>query len=256
MLRISITALFCLALSLPAQVMPPGPSGVSLGHLHFHSDNPAAHAKFWTDVFGAQLTKVGDLDVYKLPGFFIALNHEKPAGGMAGSTVPSIGLKVRDLKATLAKAKAANARIADRSRSHAVIFGPDDIRIELTADRKLATAVASDTIQLSLPDPEAARAWYAKTFGAVLGQGDFATLPGVKLDFSKSAAVPAGTKGHVLDHIGLEIRDLREFTRKLAASGQKVDLMYYKLPDSGVAIGFVTDPWGTYIELTEGLIRF
>jgi hypothetical protein len=31
--------------------------------------------------------------------------------------------------------------------------------------------------------------------------------------------------------------------------------MYLKLPD-GVAIGFVTDPWGTYIELTEGLVKF
>ncbi len=227
-----------------------------MGHLHFHSENAAAHAKFWTEVFGAQLTKVGNLDVYKLPGTFIALDQAKPTGGMAGSTVPSIGLRVRDLKATLMKAKAANARIANRSRSHAVVFGPDDIRIELTADRKLATAVASDTVQLDLPDNEAARAWYAKTFGAVLQPGDGATLPGVRLVFSKSASAPSGTKGHVLDHIGLEIADLREFTRKLAASGQKVDLMYYKLPDSGVAIGFVTDPWGTYIEMTEGLIRF
>jgi hypothetical protein len=252
MSRISIASMFCLALGCPAQLLPPGQSGVSLGHLHFHSENAAAHAKFWTEVFGAKLTKVGNLNVYKLPGMFIALNQEKPVAEMAGSTVPSIGLKVRDFKRT---AEAAHARIANRSRSHATIFGPDDVRIELTADRRLTMEVASDSIHLDLPDTEAAMAWYAKTFGTTQ-HGDDVTLPGVKLEFSKSAIIPMGTKGHVLDHIGFEIADLREFTRKLAASGQKVDLMYYKLPDSGVAIGFVTDPWGTYIELTEGLNRF
>jgi hypothetical protein len=25
------------------------------------------------------------------------------------------------------------------------------------------------------------------------------------------------------------------------------------VPDLGLSIGFITDPWGTYIELTEGL---
>ncbi len=244
----TFAALLGLALGCSAQILQPGPSGVSLGHLHFHTDNPEAHAKFWTEVFGAQVTKVGNLEVYKLPGVFIALDRAKPSGPMEGSSVPSIGLKARDLKATLAKAQAANARIANRSRSQATVFGPDDVRIELTADRTIATPIASSSIRLNVPDVEAARAWYAKTFGAA--------LPGVELDFSKSAADPAPTKGRVLDHIGLEISDLREFTRKLAASGQKVDLMYYKLPDSGVAIGFVTDPWGTYIELTEGLVRF
>ncbi len=236
-------------LSLPcfAQVVPPGESGVSLGHLHFHSDNPAAHAKFWTEVFGAQATKVGNLELYKLPGMFIALDPSKPTGAMAGSTVPSIGLKVRDLAAILERAKAASARIQDQSSSHAVIFGPDDVRIEMTAEPTLPTAVGGESIQVTIPDTAAARAWYEKTFGAIAG---------VKLEFSKSETPPEATKGRVLDHIGFEITNLKEFTRKLAASGQKVDLMYLKLPDSGVAIGFVTDPWGTFIELTEGLIRF
>jgi hypothetical protein len=158
MLRISITTIFLLALGCPAQVLPPGLSGVSLGHLHFHSENAAAHAKSWTEVFGTQLTKVGNLNVYKLPGMFIELNQEKPVAGMAESTVPSIGLKVRGLKRTLAKAEAAHARIANRSRSHTVVFGPDDVRIELTADRHLTTAVASDSIHLDLPDTEASTA--------------------------------------------------------------------------------------------------
>jgi len=256
MLRILVSSFFAAVFSCLAQVQPPGASGVSLGHWHFHSEDRAAHAKFWMDVFGAKATKVGDLEVYKLPGVFIALNQEKPAGGMQGSTVPSLGLKVRDLDAILDRAKAAGARVSEQSQSNAVILGPDDIRLEVALDRSLDTSVAANTIRLNVPDPPAARDWYVKTFGAVAAEGGSALLPGVRLQFTKSATAPSGTKGHVLDHIGMEISDLREFTRKLAASGQKVDLMYLKLPDSGVAIGFVTDPWGTYIELTEGLVRF
>jgi hypothetical protein len=27
------------------------------------------------------------------------------------------------------------------------------------------------------------------------------------------------------------------------------------VPEMDVSIGFITDPWGTYIELTEGLVK-
>jgi len=27
------------------------------------------------------------------------------------------------------------------------------------------------------------------------------------------------------------------------------------VPEMGVSIGFITDPWGSYIELTEGLVN-
>jgi len=234
-------------LSLGAQVLAPGASGVSLGHLHLHSADAAAQGRFWVDVFGAVPTKVGDLTLYKLPGVFIAINAEKPTGAMEGSTVPLIGLKVDNVEATAEKANAARAKVVQDGK-RMVIIGPDDIRVELTSD--------VDTVHINVPDIAAAEQWYAKTFGAVLGKDHSATLPGVRLLFSTSIGSPAGTKGRALDHIGLEVRDLREFTRNLAATGQKVDLMYLKLPDSGVAIAFVTDPFGTFIELTDGLIRF
>ena len=254
-MRLPLAALFCLILFWPArsQVRPPNPTGVSLGHLHFHSDSPVAHAKFWTTVFGAQPIKLGDREVYRLPGVFIVVDRVKPTGGMEDSTIPSIGLKVRDLKNTLAKVKAANARIANRNRSHAVVIGPDDIQVELTADRSLGTSVASEAIHLNLPDPAAAMAWYAKTFAAIQEQGNIAMLPGANLDFSKSATVPAGTKGRVLDHIGFEVKDLEAFCKNLEAGGAKFDIAYRKIPQLGISIAFITDPWGTYIELTEGL---
>jgi len=221
---------------------------VALGHFHFHAGDRAAHKTFWTEVFGAVPTKVGDLELYKLPGVFIAIDASKPDGGMEGSTVPKIGLRVRDLATILSRAAAVGATISEREANRATITGPEGIRVAVVADEGLAVQVSSDTIELNVPDVGIALNWYKSTFGE--------SIPGVAMAFNKSLAAPTPTKGRVLDHIGLEISDLREFTKKLTASGHKVDLMYLKLPDSGVAIAFVTDPWGTFIELTEGLLRF
>ena len=56
----------------------------------------------------------------------------------------------------------------------------------------------------------------------------------------------------MLDHIGFEVKDLQAFCRKLEAAGVKFDEPYSKAP-SGFARAMLTDPWGTSIELTEGL---
>jgi hypothetical protein len=33
----------------------------------------------------------------------------------------------------------------------------------------------------------------------------------------------------------------------------KLDLPFTKRPELGISMAYITDPWGTYIELTEGL---
>lgn len=40
---------------------------------------------------------------------------------------------------------------------------------------------------------------------------------------------------------------------KADAAGQKFDRPYGLVPNSSTAMAFLTDPWGTYIELTENL---
>jgi hypothetical protein len=56
-----------------------------------------------------------------------------------------------------------------------------------------------------------------------------------------------------LDHIGFEVRNLEDFAKKLESTGVKLDVTYRKVPALGIALAFLTDPWGTYIELTENL---
>ena len=104
------------------------------------------------------------------------------------------------------------------------------------------------------------RGWYVKTFGATAGRrGDFETavLPGVILAFARSAdAVIASTKDRAVDHIGFEVRDLQAFASRLEGAGITLDRRYARAPAmNNLGTVTFTDPWGTVIELTEGLDR-
>ena len=62
-----------------------------------------------------------------------------------------------------------------------------------------------------------------------------------------------GTSGRSLDHLGFEIKDLEAFCKKLEAMGIKLNVTYRRAEALGLGVAFVTDPWGTSIELNEGL---
>ena len=47
--------------------------------------------------------------------------------------------------------------------------------------------------------------------------------------------------------------NLEEFVRSLEAKGAHIEAPIRQIPDTRLKIAFLTDPWGTYIELTEGL---
>jgi catechol 2,3-dioxygenase-like lactoylglutathione lyase family enzyme len=79
----------------------------------------------------------------------------------------------------------------------------------------------------------------------------------MNLTFQTSKTPPTlGTKGRIIDHIGFEVRNLEAFCKNLEAHGVKLDAPYRKLPERGIALAFLTDPAGVYIELTEGLDKF
>jgi catechol 2,3-dioxygenase-like lactoylglutathione lyase family enzyme len=239
-----------------AQLATPGVSGVVMGHLHLNAKDPAAQGRFWTDVMGAQAVKFGPMDAYKLPGVLILVRKAEPTGGSDGSVINHVGLKVRDLKATLAKVEAAHLKILTQNDRQVMLMGPDDLKVELTADPEMSAQVANHRIHFYFADVAAAKKWYVDTFGAIPGKrGNFeaADLPGVNLTFAAAQTALPGTKGRVLDHIGFEVKDLEGFSKRLEANGAKFDIAYRQVPALGISIAFFTDPWGTYIELTEGL---
>ena len=249
-----LATLAAVAISVPlatagvgAQLAAHGPSGVVMGHLHLTAADAAASRAFWTSL-GAVAVQNGNLQLLQLPGTFVMVRQGQPGGGSTGSTTDHVTFRVRDAAGW---AKSAGVTIENGSAT-----APDGIVLRVVGDPALASAARMESISIATVAPDEAQAWYVKQFGAAPGKAGglaVADLPGVKLEFVRAAAAPAPTKGRALDHIGFEVRNLEEFCKKLEASGQKLDRPFTRLPNSATAIAFLTDPWGTYIELTENL---
>jgi catechol 2,3-dioxygenase-like lactoylglutathione lyase family enzyme len=250
-----------LAAAAGAQLSLPNQAGVSMGHYHLKVRDPQAHRKLWVEVLGATPGQLGTREMVKFPGTVILIEPGEPSGGSHGSVVDEIGLLVRDVKTTLAKARAAGiAIVADRPESrNAVLNFPDDVRVEVTENASLTVPAIHHHIHFRHAAVAEMKAWYVKMFGARPGRrGKFeaADLPGVNLTFAEPetpATVP--TRGRSLDHIGFEVKNLEAYCKKLEAQGVTFDVPYRRLPSLNLAIAFFTDPWGVYIELTEGLDR-
>lgn len=237
-----------------AQLPAGNEAGVAMGHLHFKTTAPELHRKLWVDVLGGAPGKLGARDIVTLPGTVVLWEKAEPTGGTNGSVVGHVGFKVRDLSSVLAKAR--ENGIAVESEKPAFLSGPDGVRIELIEDKSLKAPAAHHHIHFYNGAVLETQAWYAKTFGAQPGKrGNFeaADLPGANLTFSKAEQPTAPTKGRALDHIGFEVTGLEAFAKKLETAGVKLDVPFRTVPALGISLVFFTDPWGTYIELTEGL---
>ena len=250
--------LLCLGSGALGQLPAPNAAGVSMGHLHLNVRDPEADRVFWTTLGGTPV-KLGEMEAIKFPDVLVLYRKAEPTGGTEGSVVGHIGFRVKDLHASLEKWRAAGLKILPGASAHqAFAIAPDEVRVEITEDTSMDVPIANHHIHFYTASVDDTKAWYVKMFGAKPGKrGPFeaADLPGVNLTFSQAAGAVAGTKGRALDHIGFEVKDLEAFCRKLEAAGVKFDMPYRKIPALGLSIAFLTDPWGTYIELTEGLNR-
>ncbi|MBI2817583.1 MAG: VOC family protein [Acidobacteria bacterium] len=240
-----------------AQLAAPNEAGVSTGHIHLHVHDVEAHKKFWL-AMGGTPTKYAQFEVMKFPDVLVFLAKDEPTGGSAGSIVNHVGFRVPDGPAAIAKWKEAGLKTeAGRNPRGGYLIAPDDLRVEIVEDTSMKTPIAFHHVHFWVSEaaiPEI-KAWYVKTFGAKPGKrgdNEAADVPGANLTFSKAVERTAPAKGTVLDHIGFEIKNLEAFCKRLEASGVKFDRPYSKSP-AGLGLAFFTDPWGTYIEVTEGL---
>ena len=241
-----------------AQLPPGNEKGVSMGHLHFRVKDAAVHKRLLVETLGAKVLRAGPLEIYQLPGVHILLAQGTPSGSNNGTVLDHLGFKVQDLDAMKAKLTAAGATVLSENPGTRQMFiqFPDAIKIEFSEDKKLDQPVVHDHIHFAVPQIEEQRAWYEKTFGAKLGMtGRFkaADVPGVNLRWNQADHRLPGIKGTSVDHIGFEVANLEAFCKKLEAEGVKFDLPYRSVERIGLNIAFLTDPWGVYIELTEGL---
>ena len=258
-----------------AQLTAASDGPIVYGHHHLNVTSVDKHKRFWIDTLGGTPASSGPLQLIKFPNVFVVTREQAPEGGTKGTSVNHIGFSVPSVEATLAKIRGAGypiitreelppsltvendmAHIADQDTFLAYVMGPDDVKVELVEDRDQAEPIALHHIHFAAQDVDAMQAWYAETFGAVPGmRGSFeaADLPDVNLTFSPSSDSPVGTQERSLDHIGFEVENLEEFCKMLEAAGVEFSRSYSVIDSVGLGVAFFTDPFGTYIELTEGL---
>jgi catechol 2,3-dioxygenase-like lactoylglutathione lyase family enzyme len=248
-----------------AQLVEPNQLGVRMGHIHLAVTDVDAQKEFWISAMGGTLVKNGPLELIQFPGVFILLRKAE-ASPSAGSIVNHFGFIVKDMPGALARWKAANIEIEPTENPNEVyVHAPDGIRLEVYGEPALPTPVSMNHIHFYPVDVPAIKSWYVQAFGANPGRRPCVAclsnprmieaddLPGVNLSFSQATAAPLPTKGRALDHIGFEVDNLEAFVSDLDAKGIKIEAPIRSVPGANLKIAFLTDPWGTYIELTEGL---
>jgi catechol 2,3-dioxygenase-like lactoylglutathione lyase family enzyme len=245
-----------------AQPYKPNEAGVTMGHWHLNSRDIAANKKIFLGMGGVD-TSDDRIQRVTFPGVVVNLNPAAggppPTAGSVGSVVNHVGFIVKSVPESVAKWKAAGVPVLPGNNNRldqAYVETPDGLRIEILENKDQSEPIRNEHVHFFVPEAQIPQiqAWYAKTFGAKAWTRNNAPvddIPGVQLRFNKADAAQAPTKGRVLDHIGFDVVDLPGFIKKLEAAGIKLDRPYTKNEPTGAALAFITDPWGTYIELNE-----
>ena len=265
-----------------AQILVKNDGPVVYGHHHLNTTDMAAEKKFFVDTLGGTVRHIGTgaraQDIIEFPNVQLWFRPmQAPTGGTIGTTVNHIGFSVTNIRAVVTKLKASGYEMittdsvaptvkvtddvaaASPTTNIAFVLGPEQTKVEFVEVKDQQRPIQLHHIHFFGEKNTDMQAWYAKTFGAKpLPQNPGSAfvqdqLPGVFLNFTPSPTATVGTTGRAIDHIGFEIKNLEAFTKKLEADGIKLDRPYTKVPQLGIAIAFIKDPWGTNIEITEGL---
>jgi catechol 2,3-dioxygenase-like lactoylglutathione lyase family enzyme len=240
---------------------PPNEAGVTMGHWHLNSKDPEANKKFFV-ALGGRVIKRGEAENVLFPGVVIILQRgagTAPTGGTVGTVVNHTGFVVRNVQDALARWKLAGIMPEPSTNGRldqAYINTPDGLRIEILEDKNMPYAIRHEHIHFAATASEIPKmqAWYAKEFGGYAwtrNNAPVVELPGVQLRFGMADRPQVSTAGRVLDHIGFDVANLEAFLKKLAADGVKIERPINRNQQTGAALAFVSDPWGTMIELNE-----
>jgi len=250
-----------------------------VGHYHLNVSDLAEHRRFWVDALGGEAFEFGDdgIDAIRFPGIFLFLDERAPNGPTRGTTFDHLGFAVTDVAAVAARAvELGFARTVGREPAPGApnnpptagsygmfeyLVGPDGVKVELvTAQGDDAPPIAHHHVHFVNCDYVAMQQWYIGALNAT-DRGnltDFfagADLPGVGYMLNFFSWLPAedlvGTEGRAVDHVGFEVRGLEAFCAELEAKGIALAEPYRH--ENGLGVAVLVDPWGTRIELTEGL---
>jgi len=247
-------------------------------HVHLTVKDVAATKTLLVNGLSGAATTAGSVEGVKFPGLLVLLHKGEPTGGSKGSTVSLIGLEVKDLSKMVEGLRASKAKMVTREETNmvytvladvatipdqqtisAVVQTPDGVNIRLVENKKATAPVAFGYIHFAPANIGAAMDWYAQAFGAKTGDRgfgfqslDLGRKPGAFM-FTLASDAVVGTQGRSLARIGFEVRGAALLARKIQRLGGKIVTPAGKSPETGVTTIVVSDPWGTLIELTEGL---
>ena len=261
-----------------AQVVPGNASGVSMAHLHYFVEDVEANRDFWVRLGGSAVPFPAG-EIVRMPGVLILISEQ--ASSRAASVIDHVAFRVESLDEVASRGF--ELEMVEAFPGIASIYTPDGNRIELFEEgtatnvgfdpvpgseepsagrhnRPLVGSIDSHHLHFYLPEDQvlAARAWYVEHFGAVPGvrwRYEAADLPGMNLNFSATDSARTGSSGKSLDHIGFEVENLEAFCLALEMAGVEFDQPFRRVSPT-LAVAILTDPWGTTLELSEGLIEF
>ena len=166
-------------------------TGATLNQLHLLVADVEAEKKLWVDLLGGKPARIGSAEVVRFPNVVIVLEQAKPKGGTKGSVVDHVAFNVPDVKALVAKLKAAKvplvtraevntlyqvtndvAFLPDQATQVAVINTPDGAEVELVESKEAAGPVFRH-VHFAAPQVAPMKEWYMKNLGAVLGNRGF-----------------------------------------------------------------------------------
>lgn len=260
-----VLLIFAAVCTAVAQLPTPGAEGVTAGHHIFRVKDVDVANKFWMTL-GGEPAALATIRLMKFPGVLLYISGAAgragatPApslGGNHGTTVEFITFKVKDLKASLEKWKAAGIEPMKEFKE-TTLLGPDDVQVRIIEDKFLANPIASDGIVMNVAKVSEVSAWYEKWFGAKLSRsgGDYiGDIPGARIVFRETKDPIAPTKGHSLGLLGFEVKDIQLFVKKYQEAGGKFDGNGTIATSAAANLSVIqlTDPWGTSIEVSQGL---
>lgn len=241
-----------------AELAAPNGSGISAGHTHLSVPDVAKHREIWKQ-FGATEHSQGRLQLLYFPNMYILLTERAPSAPSADTSANHIGFTVKDYAhyRQLLQDLGASFIIDDNENGQALADLPDGVRVEFARDESQAEPILFHHTHLAALDGAALRDWYVQVFGAEVGERrnlPSAVIPGGRVDFLPARGeAPKGSQGAAIDHIGFEVADMDAFAAHVASLGISFDRAPEYIEAIGLKIAFLTDPVGTYIEVTEGL---
>jgi catechol 2,3-dioxygenase-like lactoylglutathione lyase family enzyme len=247
-----------------AELAPPNDAGATLGQIHLVVKDVEAQKAFWIDMIGGKLVKNGSLEMIEFPGVYITISKGDPTGPAAGSVIDHFGFIFKDVPAMMAKWRANHFEIYQLTNPvQGSVHAPEDaVLLEFFEDTQQEVPVKMDHFHMFITDVPAIQSWYAKAFGGVPGKRarvsrpgwvDCDFVPGTNLSFVDQAKKLAPTKGRGVDHMGFEVKNIDQFVKKLEGQGIAFDTPVRPIPGTKIKSAFLTDPWGTLIEVSEGL---